>query len=112
MSSNGRQIAYFYRGICLLVACADAIHPVLHMIHSRGFPFQCNAIGTVELLGIIVDAAGIFSGHHIGCAADVLNRAVSSEKVFAQSVAALSVNRRLGSVNILKIKDLAPASWW
>src|SRR5664279_5278985 len=62
---DGGVVSHFNWSIGLLAARPDAIHPVAHVVHTLRFTLHGLAIGTVQTLGIIVDAGCVFARHHI-----------------------------------------------
>ena len=57
-------------------ARANPLHPVGHVVLAFGRSGHGGAIGTIALLRVVADSALVFARDHVGCAADVFNRAV------------------------------------
>jgi len=88
----GRYIPDFDIRIRLL-ARAHAVNEIRHVILIGSISNKCSAVGTIDLFWEIASRFLGFSRHHVLLSGNMLDRAVTAQDVFAQSVMTVAEGR-------------------
>src|SRR6185312_562867 len=101
VTGDCREIADLHRRIRLL-ARADAVDPVLHVVLIGSLASKRGSLFAVYLFGIVARGRLRASGNHILLARDVLDGAIAAKDVLAKSVVAVAERRLPDHDDILR----------